>query len=397
MADVALAPVDALGVGHAVGGVSYPQGKDVAYCELGNVGGSSSRVWACFPLVDIPATAIITAASLVVCGYEDKTASCVVNIRAVDADNPSVPEDYVAAMSQTAMPPQVRWSSSSWSSGTWVFSPDISDVIQAVINRSGYTAGDNALLLLDDNGSANNAYQTFYPVTGAGHVPSLELTWETGPTSITGSGGIEQARAIVSGLISGEEGAVGDVTQNSADVLGYGGGAGGVVQARAEVAGTITTQVTITGAVVQKQAEVLGLGGAVGELVAARAVVSGFIASAAIGAVVANPGVVNGFGFSSIRADGGVVGSPAWIDGLIALGSVCFGVVAQNRGAVSGVGFSEVRATGTIEQRPALVDGQMYFVNSGAVGAIVARRAIVVGMIYTDNVVPPMVYTGALR
>lgn len=398
MADVVLPPVGTSGVGHVVGGTFYPQGKSATYCEMGNVGGSSSRAWACFPLTDIPTTAIVTAAILYLSPHEGAAVNsgCSVLVRAVDADNPSVPADYAAALALAAMPPQAAWSPATWST-SWSPSPDISDVIQAVINRSGYTSGDNALLLLDDNGSLGNAFRAFSSASGATYAPSLELTWETGPSSIAGDGGIEQARAVVSGLIGGSEGAVGAVTQNSAVVLGYGGCTGSVTQARAEVAGTITTQVTMAGAVVQTQAEVAGLGGAVGEVVAARAIVSGFISLASAGAVIQNQAVVSGFGYSHIRADGGVTEAADWVDGLIVLGSVGAGAVTQKRGEVSGAGFSEIRATGAVEQRLASVAGQMYFVNSAAVGAVVARRAVVAGLIYVDSAVSPMVYTGALR
>lgn len=121
----------------------------IASSLIGNFNGgiNSSQAFIRFPNVDIPKGSIIESAALNVCATNDN-ATTVVNfqIYACDYDNAVAPTD-VASFDALVKGTEVDWNNvPAFTANTWYTSPDISSLVQAIVNRSGWASG-NALML----------------------------------------------------------------------------------------------------------------------------------------------------------------------------------------------------------------------------------------------------------
>jgi hypothetical protein len=76
----------------------------------------------------------------------------------------------------------VDWDPGVWSSGGWYESPDLQDVIQEIVNRSGWASGNALVLLLADDGSATSVNRLIYAYnSGAANGAELQIEYATGP------------------------------------------------------------------------------------------------------------------------------------------------------------------------------------------------------------------------
>jgi hypothetical protein len=93
-------------------------------------------------------------------------------IRAEAADNPAAPTTAADYNGRTRTSASVNWSiNGGWTDGDVEQSPDISAVIQEIVDRPGFAEGNAIQFFIEDNGSANNNYvyardYSIYP-TGA--------------------------------------------------------------------------------------------------------------------------------------------------------------------------------------------------------------------------------------
>lgn len=159
----------------------FSTGYSSNYCEIGKYGTNQDRSWIRLALTDIPAGAVIESAQLSLTAYDTKsTATCSVLVGAVDADNPSAPASYSAALALSVMNGALSWTPGTWTDGT-IVSVDITPVIQTVVDRTNYHTGDHVLLLLSDNGSSTDAYRRFstYSFDSGSEKPSLVLVYQT--------------------------------------------------------------------------------------------------------------------------------------------------------------------------------------------------------------------------
>ena len=128
--------------------------------------------------VTIPAGATITSATLEVYANLAGTAEFDTTIHAEDADSASTFTSSANNVSnRTRTTAQTSWSepSQSWSSGQSIISPNFSSVVQAVIDRPGWSSGNSmAIILVPDSG-----LKSIYQHTGAGtNAPKLHVTYE---------------------------------------------------------------------------------------------------------------------------------------------------------------------------------------------------------------------------
>ncbi len=132
-----------------------------------------------FSNVTIPQGATITSAHVELIGYNNfPDANVDTRIYANDIDNASAPTTRAEAESASLTTASVAWNDLPiWSSGLVVDTPDISDVIQEVVDRSGWISGNAMMVLLIDNGSTanNNRYATAYEDTKT--EPQLVVTY----------------------------------------------------------------------------------------------------------------------------------------------------------------------------------------------------------------------------
>ncbi len=115
-----------------------------------------------FPNITIPKNSIIISAYFKITANSDKVgATCNANLYFNDVDNaiaPTSTSEYTALQLTGA----VGWNGiESFASGVKYTSPDISSILQPIINRENWASGQAVQLILKGN-SSNNAYRTIF-------------------------------------------------------------------------------------------------------------------------------------------------------------------------------------------------------------------------------------------
>jgi len=129
-----------------------------------------------FPNVNIPQGAVISEAFLRVTADAARSGESVCNIYANDVDNASAPinETQMGALVYTTA--YVEWDQeASWGAGTQYDSPDISTVIQEIVDREGWVSGNAMTLLLDIIGTTYSVISSYDRGSG---LPELHIKWD---------------------------------------------------------------------------------------------------------------------------------------------------------------------------------------------------------------------------
>lgn len=134
-----------------------------------------------FTNVDIPKGAEIREAYLEIRAFEGQTGTVDGKIQAEASDNPGAfsAARHVAALPKTSA--SAVWDHSApWAADTWYRSGDISSVIQEVVDRSGWSAG-NALVIFYSGRTESSSWRWFssYDSPPAGqYAPRLQVTYK---------------------------------------------------------------------------------------------------------------------------------------------------------------------------------------------------------------------------
>lgn len=138
----------------------------------GQIIGRGFMRWA----ITIPDGSTIDSAYLKLYAQGQAGSAFTTGIKLVDSDScPSLPNlafDY-------AVTGNVNWSLGSWTADTWYTSPDIKTLVQAFIDRGGYSSGNYLGLRVDEGDASednqNKWFDSFdgFPDTAA----KLEVTW----------------------------------------------------------------------------------------------------------------------------------------------------------------------------------------------------------------------------
>ncbi len=153
-------------------------GVESTYNNLGNNGDSIFGMR--FLGVTVPAGSTITAATV---GFHSNNnlAGTTVNLK-IDGERNTTPtifltlSDFNARIHTTA---STVWNNvGAWSGGNWYTSPDISSVIQEIVNLNGWSTGNSLVLFVRDNGSTAGAVrQSNMMYDNAGVAPQLSITY----------------------------------------------------------------------------------------------------------------------------------------------------------------------------------------------------------------------------
>jgi hypothetical protein len=128
--------------------------------------------------LNVPQGATINAATFTIQSDGAYGAGQTLKIQAFAADNATMPATGAAVTSAAKTTASVTWVLGAWTPGETITSPDISSVIQAVVNRPAWVAGNNILLFISDNtvgwpGTANDRLIIDYP----GFASGLSVTY----------------------------------------------------------------------------------------------------------------------------------------------------------------------------------------------------------------------------
>lgn len=179
-------------------GYIYPtSGFDTAEGWCGWDGSALNDSFARFLNVTVPKNATITTAKI---QYRAVSSTGRANVqtsiyfnKVVNATSPTTFATYNSKALSTAF---VNWDApSAWAAGTWYDSPDISSVIQEIVNQGSWASG-NAMLLLHKNrrasGSEADIVYNVY-AQGASYAPKLVITYTVaafGSFAITNSNSV---------------------------------------------------------------------------------------------------------------------------------------------------------------------------------------------------------------
>jgi hypothetical protein len=147
-----------------------------------DVSGQSMTVGIRFPNISIPPGATITSATLALVSQYENPSTVSLRVFAENTDS-SLPfsssNDPADRPLTTAFTNWVPAAGSNWvGSGVYNSTPDIGPLIQAVVNRAGWTAGNAITLIIKDNGSTNYQGHSAASVdSGPTTAPKLTVTY----------------------------------------------------------------------------------------------------------------------------------------------------------------------------------------------------------------------------
>lgn len=110
----------------------------------------------CFKNTIIPPGATITSAVITVFGQGSGSGDCSVLVKIAEADSQAIPTNGTEWAAISWYGSSVQWDiTAAWSANVEYSSPDISTLLQAIINRGGWALDNNIVIGLSDNGSTN--------------------------------------------------------------------------------------------------------------------------------------------------------------------------------------------------------------------------------------------------
>lgn len=135
-------------------------------------------VWARFPSVSVPQGATIDSAYLKVQSPSSQTSSVDGVIEAQDEDDAAQltsASGYEGASWTTA---SVSWTPGDWSADTWYSSPDLSSVIQEIVDRGGWAEGNHLGLRWRDDDESSSGLRSMKDYgNGISVAAQLEITY----------------------------------------------------------------------------------------------------------------------------------------------------------------------------------------------------------------------------
>ncbi|UJX41681.1 hypothetical protein K9F62_02985 [Desulfovibrio sp. JY] len=159
------------------GGWFSSTGYNGRTAAAGNYSGNRESAWARFQNVAIPQGATITSAILRLTSNGNHTSKTIaLSVRAELADSPHAPSSVSDANGRTKTD-GVNWSPGDWTTQAYD-SPDIASVIQEVVDRTGWTAGNALQIFVLDNGSSSGAERAFYCFGNGTGYPELHVVWQ---------------------------------------------------------------------------------------------------------------------------------------------------------------------------------------------------------------------------
>jgi hypothetical protein len=206
--------------------------------------GNNNNGFFLFKSINVPKNATIISAKI---RYRSSAAlsgvTCSTRIYFDAADNPSTISSVSDYTGRTKTSQYVDWTIPAWSADTWYDSPNISSIVQEIVNRTGWASGNNMLVLHTNNGASTSAYRQVdaYDITYT-VAAELVIEYSEGGTNVTVTASTAEASAEALASIP------------HADVLVV----GGVGEASAEaLAANPTTALIVLGAVAEAVAEAL--------------------------------------------------------------------------------------------------------------------------------------------
>ncbi len=173
--------------------------------NIGNPGAVTRNISLRFTSVNIPNSASISSAKITFTALSTKSPNITNGIVGVDEDNTA---EFVASPEDTARTRTHTSASVSWTgtinetTDSTFDTPDITTIVQEIINRSGWSSGNAMAFWLYDNGSSSGNYLSVYEYTSGGSKQAiLSITYTVSGIELVDSEGITDSISLA---ISGD-------------------------------------------------------------------------------------------------------------------------------------------------------------------------------------------------
>lgn len=148
----------------------------------GNKGGAQGSVITLLAFEDIKVpqgSNIIDAWITFTASDSDSTTTVNADIYALDQDNPEIPETYDDLLLAPKTTSYAVWDDiAAWVAENEYNSVSVKDVVQEIINRTGWEFGNTIVILFEDDSSTVGAYRQAYSKLTAGKEPQLTILWD---------------------------------------------------------------------------------------------------------------------------------------------------------------------------------------------------------------------------
>lgn len=186
-------------------GYWYSTGSFNSSSNLLSIGSSASTdpasTFLHFPSITIPAGSTVNSAYLYVCSYSAYTTTVYSQIYLNDEDNPSAPTTHAGCDALTRTTEYASWTINTvWSQYSWYDTPSFVGAVQEVVDRAGWVANNNMLVLLIDSQPADSNVRNLFSYNeGNSRQAVFHLTWtepSTGHPATKRMSGIPFARQL---------------------------------------------------------------------------------------------------------------------------------------------------------------------------------------------------------
>lgn len=146
--------------------------------SMGTDNGREQLVGLRFKNINIPSGARITSATIDFTAEQSDSDATQLQIASLDIDDaPSFSHDAYTLSNGTTTSASVSWTPESWSIGNVYSTPDLSTIIQAITDRSGWCGGQSLGFIVAGNGAGERAAQSYN--NNPGNAPILRVSYNT--------------------------------------------------------------------------------------------------------------------------------------------------------------------------------------------------------------------------
>jgi hypothetical protein len=130
--------------------------------------------------VIIPQAATIDSAKITItAGDSDSGTNTAWQMRGEDEDTATTPTSRADVVAFNLTTASVNWNNEgAWTLDNTYDSPDITSIVQEIVNREGWSSGNNMQILVRENGSSNGAFRNFSNYDrGSAYKAALYVDW----------------------------------------------------------------------------------------------------------------------------------------------------------------------------------------------------------------------------
>ena len=136
-----------------------------------------------FTAVPIPQGATISSATFDISSRANTSTAVNLKLYAEDVDDGTTFSEVAANFtSRSLTSSSIDWDiSASWSTDNWYSSPDISSVIQEIVNKGGWSSGNDINIMIKDDGSSSTNNRSIH-TNDSDFSPRLDITYSQTPS-----------------------------------------------------------------------------------------------------------------------------------------------------------------------------------------------------------------------